>query len=141
VRLAELADAHTYYGRALPIYETIGDRVGLLNIFRQYVLLEQQANNTEQTISLYERCLTLADSIPAYANHPVVQGWKREYAQLRGGRDSQPSEEEQAAETMRQLAQLYTEQGAEAVREILAGQLPDKVIEQVIISSEQNMGE
>lgn len=80
----DLPAARAYYHRAEALFDAIGDRAGLLNTLRQYALLEKQAGNIEKAMGFYEQCLTLADSIPAYANHPVVQGWRREYEQLSG---------------------------------------------------------
>jgi len=33
----------------------------------------------------FEKCLAIADSLPAYRDNPVVQGWRREYQALSGG--------------------------------------------------------
>ncbi|MBC6937371.1 MAG: tetratricopeptide repeat protein [Chloroflexi bacterium] len=131
VRQAELDAARAFYDRALPLYEQIGARVGQLNMLRQYAQLEIQIGNTDRAQDYYRRCLALADTIPAYRNHPVVQGWRREYQKLVDG-GGEPTEEEQAAEAMRMLARVYRQGGADAVRQMLRGQVPEEVIEQLV---------
>ena len=42
------------------------------------------------------------------------------------------SQADQAAQVMQQLAQIYQQQGADAVRQMLAGKMPDEVIEQIM---------
>lgn len=85
VREAALAAARGFYERALPIYEAIGESGGPMNTL---INMARMARDNERDIAaakrLFERALAIADRIPAYRNHPVIQGWRREYAALAG---------------------------------------------------------
>jgi tetratricopeptide (TPR) repeat protein len=137
VRLAELDAGRGYYAAAMQLYLSIGDRVGQLNTLRQLAQLALKQNNREEAAEYYRQLLALADTLPAYRSHPVVQGWRNEYEQLIGGA---PSPQDQMEQVMRQLLALYQQGGADAVRDMLKGQVPEEVIENLLAQLAQLSG-
>ncbi|MFQ3536774.1 MAG: tetratricopeptide repeat protein, partial [Aggregatilineales bacterium] len=120
VQRSELEAARAYYDRALPLYETIGARLGLANTLKALGDLHRARHEVAAAVERYEaalalgaqigdlvsqlnslkglayayqdmgeqaqacayaqRLLALADSHPFFKDHPVVAGWRREFA-------------------------------------------------------------
>ncbi len=100
--------ARQRYAEALALARRIPDLTCQLNSLSGLARLEKTLGNIEAACQQYAELFALTDSIPAFANHPVVQGWKREAAALCGGeaspQDVQPSPEDMAR--LQQLAHL-----------------------------------
>ena len=84
----DFAAAERFYSDALSLYRVVGDGVGQLNTLRQLAVMNRQRGDLEAAKRYFQQCLDLADRIPAYANHPVIQGWRREYQALLDGEET-----------------------------------------------------
>ena len=84
VREADLAGAQRLYDQALSLYESIDENVGIMNTNISVARMLRGQGNRE-ACRYYETTLRIAASIPAFANHPVVSGWRREYQAFCGG--------------------------------------------------------
>jgi tetratricopeptide (TPR) repeat protein len=74
--------ARERYRRALALGEAIGNFTVRLNSLHSLGLLEKTVGDTAAACEAYRRTLELADSHPFFKNHPIVQGWREEYAEL-----------------------------------------------------------
>lgn len=92
-------------------------------------MIYRSLGDFDKAIEYVERCVELDIQV----EHPDLESDRAALEQLKRERDGGgDSQEEQAAQAMRMLAQLYAQGGADAVREALRGQAPDEVIEMLI---------
>jgi uncharacterized protein HemY len=70
------------FQRALNLATQIGDFAGRLHGLAGLAQVEKATGSQSSACDYYERVLGLAVSHPAFANHPVVEGWRREFADL-----------------------------------------------------------
>ncbi len=131
VRQDDLDAARGFFAQAMTLYQAIGDRVGQMNTL---ISLARMARDKENDLAAakrhFEAVFAIADRTPAFRDHPVVQGWRREYAALSG--DAPASQDQMAELVMELLKLLYAAGGADAVREMLKGKLPDEDIEAIL---------
>jgi tetratricopeptide (TPR) repeat protein len=78
----EYEQARAYYGQALVFGEQIGDFTVRLNTLANLARLEKSLDNHTAACDYYRRTLDLAESHPFFKTHPVVEGWRRAYAEL-----------------------------------------------------------
>jgi tetratricopeptide (TPR) repeat protein len=134
------ADAASYYQRALPIARQIQSRLGVANILYNYGLALFEMGHQDGGLDALRESVQIFEAIDPRRWAQISQrrliellhraGRSQEAASLVSG--GQPTEEEQAAEAMQMLAAIFEEKGADAIREMLRGQAPDDVIEQII---------
>jgi len=84
LREADYPNARQNYQAALVWYLKIPDRIGQMNTYVNLARLEKTLNNKTSACDYYEKSFAIADQLPVFANHPVVKGWRQEYAQLCG---------------------------------------------------------
>jgi tetratricopeptide (TPR) repeat protein len=82
---ANYPQARSNYLQALELARAIPDLVCQLNSLIGLARLENALGNREAACQRYAELFALTDSTPAFANHPVVQEWRREAAQVCGG--------------------------------------------------------
>ena len=82
---ANYPQARSNYLQALELARGIPDLVCQLNSLVGLARLEATLNNRDAACQRYTELFALTDSTPAFANHPVVQEWRREAAQVCGG--------------------------------------------------------
>ncbi|MBI5666363.1 MAG: tetratricopeptide repeat protein, partial [Chloroflexi bacterium] len=128
--LGEKRKALAYYEQALPLYRAVGDRGGEAATCFNIGMIYRDFGDLDRAIQYLERCVELDEQV----EHPDLESDRRVLAQLKRQRDGggELTEEEQAIQVMQMLAQVYREQGAEAVRQMLRRQIPDEVIEQLL---------
>jgi tetratricopeptide (TPR) repeat protein len=85
-RLGNVAQARQHYDAALPLYEAEQDPVGKMNTWISLAELEASLGRMPEAERYYQQVFDLAEQI-GFANHPVVQGWREEYARLAGPQD------------------------------------------------------
>jgi tetratricopeptide (TPR) repeat protein len=78
----EYAKARTFYDRALTLGKQLGNFTARLNSLNGLARLEKALGNTEVACDLYRRLLALAETHTFFAHHPVVESWRREYAEM-----------------------------------------------------------
>jgi tetratricopeptide (TPR) repeat protein len=78
--------ARERYNQALALARQIPDTVCQLNCLIGLARLERAQGNREAACAQYAALFRLTDSLPAFANHPTVQDWKREAAEYCDGR-------------------------------------------------------
>ncbi|NJL54765.1 tetratricopeptide repeat protein [bacterium] len=123
-----------YYAKALPIARAIQARLGIANILYDYGLAQFELGDHNAGIDALKECLSIFEAIqsPRWAANA-----RRRLNELlqRAGRSGEvpgaPSvdQNEQMQQAMRALLQVYQQQGADAVREMLKGQVPAEAIE------------
>jgi len=90
----------------------------------------------DEAITLVQQSITILErnNLPQDAGGGTIAQCKQFLAQLTRQPAPQASQEEDGdiEEVMRMLAGVYAQGGAEAVRGMLKGQVPDAVIEQII---------
>ncbi|PJF26209.1 MAG: hypothetical protein CUN53_08875 [Phototrophicales bacterium] len=105
MREADYPGARARYAAALALFEAIPDSVGQMNTL---VGMARLARDGERDLTAarrhFEAAFAIADRIPAFQDHPVVQGWRREYAALSDSGGSQPQMNTLPEETVRMLA-------------------------------------
>jgi len=83
----------------------------------------------------YEAALQIADSIPAYANHPVVRGWRKEYQSFCSGAEENSDNSDDPNALLQQLFQAFIAvQSSDQMAQLVA-QLPTEmldVLEQIV---------
>ena len=127
--LGEKRKALEYYEQALPLRRAVGDRAGEAVTCFNMGMIYRSLGDFDKAIEYVERCVELDIQV----EHPDLESDRAALEQLKRERDGGgDSQEEQAAQAMRMLAQLYAQGGADAVREALRGQAPDEVIEMLI---------
>ncbi len=86
VRQPELDAARAYFKQAMTLYQAIGETVGQMNTLVSLArMARDKENDPEAARRFFEAVFAIADRIPAYRDHPVTQGLRREYAALSGG--------------------------------------------------------
>jgi len=80
-RLGNVAQARGHYEAALPLYEAEQDPTGKMNTWISLARLETALEHLPEADRYYQQVFTLAEQI-GFADHPVVQGWRQEYAGL-----------------------------------------------------------
>ena len=127
--LGESRRALEFYEQALPLYRAVGDRSGEAVTCYNIGLIYYEFGDLDKAIEYVERCVKLDEEI----EHPDLESDRRTLEQFKAMRDGgTTSAEDQAARLMQQLAALYAQGGEAAVRQMLAGQVPDEVLDALI---------
>jgi len=80
-RLGNVEQARAHYDAALPLYEAEQDPTGKMNTWISLARLEASLGHLPEAAQYYQQTFRLAGQI-GFADHPVVQGWRQEYALL-----------------------------------------------------------
>ena len=80
-RLGNVDAARRHYDAALDLYRAEQEPGGIINTLVSQARLEVGTGNLDLVRSLYEQAFRVADQT-GYADHPIVQGMRREYAAL-----------------------------------------------------------
>ena len=122
-------EARARYTEAMALFRVIPDSVGIMNTLIGLARLEKAQGNRDAAARYYEEVIKLAESIPAFANHSVVNGWRSEYQTLMGGDDPNT--------LLQQLFNAFqTVQSSDQMRQLVV-QLPIElldVLEQIVDS-------
>ncbi len=86
-RLGNIEQARAHYDAALPLYEAEQDPIGKMNTWISLARLEASLDRLPEAERYYQQTFDMAERI-GFANHPVVQGWRQEYAQLTSAPDA-----------------------------------------------------
>lgn len=82
-RLGNIDQARQHYDDALRLYLLEQEPGGIINTLVAQARLEAGEGNVDQAKGLYEQAFQVADRT-GFADHPVVQGMRQEYAMLEG---------------------------------------------------------
>ncbi|HHB11792.1 MAG TPA: tetratricopeptide repeat protein, partial [Chromatiales bacterium] len=94
-RLGNIEAARAHYDAALNFYRKEQEPGGIINTLVSQARLEAAQQNLDKAIALYEAAFAVADG-SGFAQHPVVQGMRQEYEQLRRLAASPPGSESSA---------------------------------------------
>ncbi len=78
----EYWSAREYFGKALTLGEQIGDFTVRLNSLVGLARVEAAEGHQAEACAYFRRLFALADSHPFFKSHPVVDSWRRQYADL-----------------------------------------------------------
>ncbi len=87
----EYISIQKHYDTIIILGGLIDDLPTQLRAWRGLAKAEQQAGNLDAACEAYRKCLAVADASPVFRDHPVVAGWRREYAEL-NCRDAEDTE-------------------------------------------------
>lgn len=128
---SEYNEAIAIFEQVIGIMQAIGDVSSEALFHVNIAVVVQRLDRIDEAITHIEqgRALLQKYNLPQNAAGYKLVDYDALLAQLRG---ETPSEEEQAAQIMQQLAAVYQSGGADAVRQMLRGQAPDAVIDAII---------
>jgi len=127
--LGENQRALEFYELALPLRRAVGDRRGEGYTLHGMSFIYESEGNLDQAIACEEASVQLLFAIEDINASKGAQN----LARLKSMRDgSTSSAEDQATQVMQQLTALYAQGGEAAVRQMLAGQVPDEVLDALI---------
>ncbi|MCS6871313.1 MAG: TIR domain-containing protein [Anaerolineae bacterium] len=101
---ADYGTARQHYTQGLALAREVHDTACQINCLIGLAHLERSQGNCEAACAQYAALLSLADSLPAYVNHPTIQDLKREAAECCGRQTT--SSEQSLLETASCLQQL-----------------------------------
>jgi tetratricopeptide (TPR) repeat protein len=106
------------------VTEEAGCHSNIAVVLERMGRVDEAITHVEQAIALLK-----AKNLPRDAGGQTVADLERQLAGLRG---ETPPQDDQQAQVMAMLVQIYAEGGADAVRQMLAGQVPGDIIEALI---------
>jgi len=147
--LKALGDVHRMkdeYGEAVGRYEAalalgaqIGDFTSQLNSLNGLASTYRGLGDQAQACAYAQRLLALADSHPFFKEHPVVDGWRREFAVW--GCEGIEAQEDETQVALRQLVEIYQQIGEDGLREVLVqNNIPAEQIEPIIAAAKRMSG-
>jgi hypothetical protein len=140
-REAHYDTARQRYTAALALAQRIPDLTCMMNSLIGLARLETALSNQAAACEYYRQLFALTDSHPVFAGHPVTQNLRREAAAAGCGGAPEARKEAQMEQALAQLAQLYRQQGEDAVRRVLQQSgVPAEIIEQLIAQFKAQLG-
>ncbi|MBK9094319.1 MAG: tetratricopeptide repeat protein [Anaerolineae bacterium] len=108
-RLGNLDAARRHFDAALDLYRLEQEPGGIINTLVSQARLEAGTGNLDLARPLYEQAFRVADQT-GYANHPIVQDLRREYATLRAASTEAAAADDPLALALSALREVDSDQ-------------------------------